>query len=140
MGTFLGYVYSTPEDIVGRSSITELYRCHKCKHYTRFPRYNAASSIVKYKRGRCGEYSILLYRILRDLGHNTRWVVDWSDHVWVECWFGDCEELPVFAGRAASSSPSYSNITDREESRKPQAFSVPCGRWVPLDPCEAAVG
>ena len=86
-GTFLGYVYPSEEEIKGKASRTELYHCHKCHAYTRFPRFNSISSIVKLGRGRCGEYSILLYRMLRELGHETRWVVDWSDHVWVECWF-----------------------------------------------------
>ena len=44
---------------------------------------------------------MLLYRFLRALGHDARWVVDWSDHVWAEINLG--------------------------------------GRWIHLDPCEAAV-
>ncbi len=107
-GTFLGYIYPTEDEIRGKASRTELYQCHKCQSYTRFPRYNSISSIVRYGKGRCGEYSILLYRALRDLGHHARWVVDWSDHVWVECWSG---EENLVSGR---------------------------GRWIHLDPCEAA--
>ena len=105
-GTFLGYVYPSTEEVEGKASRTELYHCHKCRAYTRFPRFNSISSIVKYGRGRCGEYSILAYRILRDLGHEARWVVDWSDHVWVECWL---------------------NHPEKDK-----------GRWIHLDPCEAA--
>ena len=104
-GTFVGYVFPSIDEVEGKASRTELYHCHKCQAYTRFPRFNSIPKIVRYGRGRCGEYSILLYRILRDLGHQTRWVVDWSDHVWVECWI------------------------DSEGSG---------GRWVHLDPCEAA--
>lgn len=107
-GTFLGYIYPTEDEIRGKASRTELYRCHKCQSYTRFPRYNSISSIVQYGKGRCGEYSILLYRTLRDLGHHARWVVDWSDHVWVECWAGE------------------ENLVSGQ------------GRWIHLDPCEAA--
>ena len=44
---------------------------------------------------------MLLYRFLRALGHDSRWVVDWSDHVWAEIYLS--------------------------------------GRWIHLDPCEAAV-
>ena len=45
---------------------------------------------------------MLLYRMLRALGHEVRWIVDWADHVWCE-------------------------------------VKICTGRWVHLDPCEAAV-
>ena len=99
--SFLGYVYPSPPELLGLASRTELYRCRCCESVTRFPRYNSARSIASYGRGRCGEYSMLLYRILRALGHDTRWVVDWGDHVWAEVRLK--------------------------------------GRWIHLDPCEAAV-
>ena len=55
---------------------------------------------------------MLLYRMLRVLGYdNVRWVVDWADHVWAEVWLGG-------------------NDTEGSNSG---------GRWVHLDPCEAAV-
>lgn len=106
-GTFLGYMYPSSEEIESGASRVELYHCHKCHAFTRFPRFNSISSIVKYGRGRCGEYSILVYRTLRHLGHHARWVIDWSDHVWVEFWLGQ---------------------TNENNS----------GRWIHLDPCEAA--
>jgi len=135
-GTFLGYVYPIPQELSGKASRTELYHCHKCQHYTRFPRYNAVSSIVKCKRGRCGEYSILLYRILRDLGHNARWVVDWADHVWVECLIEDYRGDE--AGRRERTG-SFSTIEEKGAfSKRLQRTYIP-GRWIHLDPCEAAV-
>jgi len=101
-GSFLGYCYPEANELEGNAARTEIYQCHSCNCNTRFPRYNAVQQIVENKgRGRCGEYSILLYRILRSLGHQARWVVDWADHVWAECRIG--------------------------------------GRWVHLDPCEAAL-
>ena len=101
-GSFLGYCYPEMDELEGEAARTEIYHCHSCSSYTRFPRYNAVKQIVENMgRGRCGEYSILLYRILRSLGHEARWVVDWADHVWAECRIG--------------------------------------GRWVHLDPCEAAL-
>jgi hypothetical protein len=99
--TFIGYIYPSDEELEGKASRTELYHCHMCHEYTRFPRYNSVWHVLESRRGRCGEYSMLLYRFLRALGHPTRWVVDWSDHVWAEILLG--------------------------------------GRWVHLDPCEAAV-
>jgi hypothetical protein len=83
-GSFLGYVYPTPQELSGKAARTELYLCRSCGNFTRFPRYNAASTVLETRRGRCGEYSMLLYRILRALGHEARWVVDWADHVWCE--------------------------------------------------------
>ena len=61
---------------------------------------------------------MLLYRMLRALGYEkTRWVVDWADHVWVEVLLGDS------IGVVNNSS----------------AMAEVKGRWVHLDPCEAAV-
>ena len=88
--TFLGYVYPLKPELKGRASRTELYQCHKCDSYTRFPRYNSAWHVMEHRRGRCGEYSMLLFRMMRALGHETRWVVDWADHVWVESF---CDQL-----------------------------------------------
>lgn len=47
-------------------------------------RYVAVSKVLDTRRGRCGEYSVLMMRLLEALGYSCRWVVDWSDHVWVE--------------------------------------------------------
>jgi len=82
--SFLGYVYPNEEELIGKASRTELYFCRNCKSWTRFPRYNSASFILSLQKGRCGEYSMLLYRMLRVLGYKARWVVDWCDHVWCE--------------------------------------------------------
>lgn len=103
--SFLGCVRPTPSELRGGASRTELYRCRSCFSYTRFPRYNKALWVTTTRRGRCGEYSMLLFRMLRALGFvAVRWCVDWADHVWVEVWLGEKG-----------------------------------GRWVHLDPCEAAV-
>ena len=83
-GTFLGYIYPDDHELCGKASRTELYQCHRCREYTRFPRYNSAHAIIGSKRGRCGEYSTLVYRFLRSLDLEARWVVDWADHVWAE--------------------------------------------------------
>ncbi|CAB9530358.1 (N-acetyl-beta-glucosaminyl)asparagine amidase [Seminavis robusta] len=90
--TFLGYIYTDEYEAVGKASRTELYHCHKCRSFTRFPRYNSAFDIIQSQRGRCGEYSLLLYRFLRALNHDARWVVDWADHVWAEVLIGDSKD------------------------------------------------
>jgi hypothetical protein len=90
-GTFLGYIFPSELELEGKAGRTELYQCHKCQHYTRFPRFNKAQTVWDTQRGRCGEYSMLLYRMLRAMGHvqTARWVVDWADHVWAEIWLND---------------------------------------------------
>ena len=110
-GTFLGYIHPNEQELVlGKAGRTELYHCHVCHKYTRFPRYNSAASVLRSQRGRCGEYSMLLYRMLRALGHHTRWVVDWADHVWAEIHLDN-------------------NNDDDDDATS----------WIHLDPCEAAV-
>jgi hypothetical protein len=57
--------------------------------------------------------------MLRVLGYNEiRWVVNWSDHVWVE----------VYLGVNSYNADSQLVLDDNDE-----------GQWVHLDPCEAAV-
>lgn len=87
--SFLGYIYPNATELLGKASRTELYQCHKCRQFTRFPRYNAAFHVIDSRRGRCGEYSVLLWEFLRALGHEVRWVVDWADHVWAEILWND---------------------------------------------------
>ncbi len=112
--SFVGYIGPSPDEQLGNASRTELYRCRSCSAFTRFPRYNKALWVTRTRRGRCGEYSMLLYRMLRSLGYDKiRWVVDWADHVWVEVLLGD-----NVGGKSATEG---------------------IGRWVHLDPCEAAV-
>lgn len=82
--TFVGYMYPDKSELQGKASRTELYQCHVCNDFTRFPRFNSATHVMTHRRGRCGEYSMLLYRFLRALQHESRWVVDWADHVWAE--------------------------------------------------------
>lgn len=110
--SFIGYIYPSIEERLGNASRTELYRCRSCDSFTRFPRYNKALWIAFTQRGRCGEYSMLLYRILRSLGYKElRWVVDWADHVWVDVRLGD----GIGSGNKT------------------------IGRWVHCDPCEASI-
>ena len=40
--------------------------------------------MLETRRGRCGEYSILMLLFLQVLGYEARWIVDREDHVWAE--------------------------------------------------------
>jgi len=110
--TFLGVACPNKKELtIGRANKVEFFVCPNCSSVTRFPRLNAAIPICENRRGRCGEYNLLLLRMLQALGHTCRCVVDCGhDHVWSEVqWDG--------AGTG--------NSTDR--------------RLLHLDPCEAAV-
>ena len=67
---------------------TAVYECPRCDNgtITTFPRYNHPRSILKSRRGRCGEYANLYGLFLRSLGFDVRYVLDFTDHVWVEAW------------------------------------------------------
>ncbi|KAJ1399996.1 hypothetical protein B484DRAFT_406144, partial [Ochromonadaceae sp. CCMP2298] len=45
--------------------------------------------VLDTRRGRCGEYSVLMMRFLEGLGYTARWVVDREDHVWTEIQISD---------------------------------------------------
>ncbi|CAM9361779.1 unnamed protein product [Discosporangium mesarthrocarpum] len=99
--TFMGYVHPSQEELDYKAGRTELYWCPACGQVSRFARFTAVSKVLETRRGRCGEYSVLMLHLLEALGYSCRWVVDWEDHVWLEASIG--------------------------------------GRWVHIDPCEAAV-
>jgi len=75
---------SAEEREVGLAGRTELYECSECKRITRFPRYNRPSQLLKSRNGRCGEFANCFCLILRALAFDARWVLDFTDHVWVE--------------------------------------------------------
>jgi hypothetical protein len=82
--TRLGTLRSAPHEEKFASGRTEVMHCPQCLAYSRFPRFNQLRKVLLEQRGRCGEYSMVLYHLMRALGYSTRWVVDWTDHVWVE--------------------------------------------------------
>ncbi|VVA96696.1 unnamed protein product [Arabis nemorensis] len=63
----------------------ELYRCTFCSRITRFPRYNDPLKLVETKRGRCGEWANCFTLYCRSFGYDSRWILDFTDHVWTEC-------------------------------------------------------
>lgn len=65
-------------------SFTEVYRCPKCGASFRFPRYRSIPKLLETKLGRCGEFSDVALGVFRELGYDSRLVIDHTDHVWVE--------------------------------------------------------
>lgn len=75
------------EEREGGAYRVEVYRCRLCNRITRFPRYNKPAYMVKHsRRGRCGEFANVFGMLLRSLGYDVRYVLDFTDHVWVEVW------------------------------------------------------
>jgi hypothetical protein len=49
-------------------------------------RHNDPMEIIAYRRGRCGEFSILFTSVCLAHNYRARLVLDLSDHVWTEVW------------------------------------------------------
>ncbi|EAL73537.1 hypothetical protein DDB_G0268168 [Dictyostelium discoideum AX4] len=64
-------------------SIVEVYRCAS-NHVTRFPRYNSVEKLLSTKCGRCGEWANAFTLFSIALGFTTRYILDFTDHVWNE--------------------------------------------------------
>jgi hypothetical protein len=82
--TWYGSVYPSNVERTYRAGNTELFSCVKCNCTSRFPRFNEVSKVLETRTGRCGEYSVLIFRMLKVLGYKVRYIADWADHVWVE--------------------------------------------------------
>lgn len=68
----------------GWASRVEIFQCQSCSNVTRFPRFNKASHLLTTRQGRCGEFANSFGLLCRALGFDTRYVLDFTDHVWVE--------------------------------------------------------
>lgn len=84
--TIRGHVPPTPEERSGAAGVTELYACAGCGQETRFPRYNNLRKLLKWRKGRCGEWANCFTLCCAALDIEARYVVDWTDHVWTEVW------------------------------------------------------
>uniref|UniRef100_A0A7S4U6J7 Transglutaminase-like domain-containing protein n=1 Tax=Guillardia theta TaxID=55529 RepID=A0A7S4U6J7_GUITH len=83
-GQRLGSVKASEQEEEFLARRSEILFCPSCSRYSRFVRYNTVNKVIETKKGRCGEYSMFMYHVMQSLGYETRWVVDWTDHVWVE--------------------------------------------------------
>lgn len=78
----------TDEERQGQAERVEVYQCHNItcdQEETVFPRYNSVRKLLETRKGRCGEYANLFGLVCRSVGFETRFISDFTDHVWIEC-------------------------------------------------------
>jgi thiol-disulfide isomerase/thioredoxin len=79
---------NTAEERQGQADRVEVYQCTNSTCYraeTVFPRYNSVRKLLETRKGRCGEYANLFGLVCRAAGFTTRYISDFTDHVWIEC-------------------------------------------------------
>ena len=84
--TSSGMVEPTQDERADGASRVETYTCRHCKTVTRFARFNSPCALLRTKTGRCGEWANCFGLICRAVGFDTRYVLDFTDHVWCEVW------------------------------------------------------
>ncbi|KAH6554607.1 hypothetical protein KP509_1Z321300 [Ceratopteris richardii] len=73
-------------------------RCKSCQSLTRFPRYNDTLKLLETRSGslwRVGANCFTLY--CRAFGFDSRLVLDFTDHLWTECFSRFHGSLPLDA-------------------------------------------
>lgn len=80
---------NSEEEREGQANRVEVYCCKVCSETTTFPRYNSVRKLLETRKGRCGEYANLFGLYCRAAGFETRYILDWTDHVWIEVLIAD---------------------------------------------------
>lgn len=76
---------NSDEERKGGANRVEVYTCPTCSSSeTVFPRYNSVRKLLETRQGRCGEYANLFGLFCRATGLETRYILDFTDHVWTE--------------------------------------------------------
>ncbi len=93
MGTtqLLGNDHPKAEEAKYQANTVEVYRCLLCSTQKRFPRYNDAVKLLETRAGRCGEWANCFALVCRSLAFDIRYVVDFTDHVWIEYYSDSCK-------------------------------------------------
>ena len=81
----IGMGIPTSEELRYGANRVELFTCTGCRREVRFPRYNDPLKLLQTRSGRCGEWTNCFTLYCRAFGYQARLVVDFTDHVWTEC-------------------------------------------------------
>lgn len=84
--SYQGMGVANPSEIAYGASLVELHSCNVCSRITRFPRYNDPLKLLETNKGRCGEWANCFSFCCRSFGYETRLILDFTDHVWTECY------------------------------------------------------
>ncbi|XP_047997381.1 peptide-N(4)-(N-acetyl-beta-glucosaminyl)asparagine amidase isoform X1 [Leguminivora glycinivorella] len=79
-----GLVRTQSMRVGGETCNVEIYSCQSCHTETHFPRHNDPLTLLRTRRGRCGEWANCFTLMCRALSYETRYVYDTTDHVWCE--------------------------------------------------------
>ncbi|XP_015695197.1 peptide-N(4)-(N-acetyl-beta-glucosaminyl)asparagine amidase isoform X2 [Oryza brachyantha] len=79
-----------PSELKFGANRVEIYRCNHCSSTTRFPRYNDPYKLIETRKGRCGEWANCFTFYCRTFGYEARLILDFTDHVWTECFSNLC--------------------------------------------------
>lgn len=82
--THKGMGTPSEDDLAGGAGRVELHQCNLCGNIVRFPRYNNLHYLMRFKKGRCGEFANLFTLFIRAVGLRARYVWNAEDHVWNE--------------------------------------------------------
>lgn len=77
--------HPTSEELRHGANRVELFRCTGCGSEVRFPRYNDPLKLLETRSGRCGEWANCFTLYCRAFGYQARLALDFTDHVWTEC-------------------------------------------------------
>ncbi|XP_044965672.1 peptide-N(4)-(N-acetyl-beta-glucosaminyl)asparagine amidase isoform X3 [Hordeum vulgare subsp. vulgare] len=83
--SMIGMGNPLPAEIEFGASRVEIYRCNHCSSIIRFPRYNDPHKLIQTRKGRCGEWANCFTFYCRVFGYEARLILDFTDHVWTEC-------------------------------------------------------
>ena len=75
-----------PAERAAGAARVEAFACGACGAAARFPRYTDPATLLRTRRGRCGEWAHCFLLLLRAAGLEARHAHDFADHVWAEYW------------------------------------------------------
>ncbi|KAI8852694.1 hypothetical protein BC829DRAFT_57280 [Chytridium lagenaria] len=86
---FSGHGHPSAQEMADEATSIELHKCEACLVVTPFVRYESLIKLMETRSGRCGEWANLFTLFCIAMGFETRYVLDFTDHVWCEIYNED---------------------------------------------------